>query len=250
VPDEAQKPDVGQKPDEVQQSDARAADRLIFFSDAVVAIAITLLALDLPVPAGKTAQMFWHSVRLDRLHYLAFLVSFLAISVAWSRHHDAFRYLGRVDPRLRMLNMGWLLMMILNPFATKLLTTQGHDVLAVHAVQFGFYALLQALAAATMLVMIHHMMSAHPRGLGNLGADPRLRAVDPGLLPHQERLDRLDRGATVDGPVQADQGPPPQGEVTTAAPNPRRQGPRCSAAPGPRRAPAPDRPGGRRHRAR
>jgi hypothetical protein len=56
--------------------------------------------------------------------------------------------------------MGWLLMIILNPFATKLLTTPQQDVLIVHAVKFGFYALLQGLASALVLAMIHHMISA------------------------------------------------------------------------------------------
>ena len=58
---------------------ARAADRLTLFSDAVVAIAITLLAIDLPVPEGPTVSVFLSSVRHNGDHYAAFLVSLGAV---------------------------------------------------------------------------------------------------------------------------------------------------------------------------
>jgi uncharacterized membrane protein len=139
--------------------EARAADRLIFFSDAVVAIAITLLAIDLPVPTGATLSLFLSSARHNDGHYAAFLISFLAIAGAWSQHHDVFRYLKRMDSRLRTLNMAWLMMIVLIPFATKLLTASGHDNVGAHALRFGFYALVQLLASAAMLAMVHHMIS-------------------------------------------------------------------------------------------
>jgi uncharacterized membrane protein len=142
-----------------QELESRAADRLIFFSDAVVAIAITLLAIDLPVPAGHTLSMFWSSVQDNQDRYLAFLVSFAAIAAAWGDHHDAFRYTRRMDARLRTLNMAWLLMIVTIPFATKLLTVGSNEDAGVHAVRFGFYALLQALASAIMIVILHHMAS-------------------------------------------------------------------------------------------
>jgi uncharacterized membrane protein len=138
---------------------ARAVDRLLFFSDAVVAIAITLLAIDLPVPTGDTVSEFWSSVRHNAGHYAAFLISFWVIAAAWSYHHDIFRYARRMDPRLRMFNTFWLLMIILNPFATKLLTGLGNAALGVHALRFGFYALLQALASLASLAMLRHMIS-------------------------------------------------------------------------------------------
>jgi uncharacterized membrane protein len=147
--------------EEPNEHEARSADRLIFFSDAVTAIAITLLAIDLPAPQGATVSAFWSSVRQNDLQYLAFLVSFATIAAAWSDHHDAFRHIRRADPGLRRLNMIWLLMIILIPSATKLLTGNGNVALAVHAFQWGFYALLQVLISAALFAMVRHMISHH-----------------------------------------------------------------------------------------
>jgi uncharacterized membrane protein len=146
---------------EQEEHEARSADRLIFFSDAVTAIAITLLALDLPVPQGATVSAFWSSLSQNDGQYLAFLVSFVTIAAAWSDHHDAFRHIRRADPQLRNLNMVWLLMIILIPSATKLLSENGNDALTVHAFQWGFYALLQVLISAALFAMVRHMISHH-----------------------------------------------------------------------------------------
>ena len=149
--------------DDERESGAQAAERLTFFSDAVVAIAITLLAIDLPVPEGVTFGLFWASVRHDDGHYAAFLISFVVIAAAWFDHHDLFRYIRSTDARLRLLNMVWLLSIVLNPFATKLLVVSGQS-LTVHAVRFGFYALLQVLESAMFYAMLRHMIA---RGLAS-----------------------------------------------------------------------------------
>jgi uncharacterized membrane protein len=143
--------------------EARDTDRLILFSDAVVAIAITLLALELPVPEGRNVSEFWRSAREHHGPYLAFLISFFVISMSWSQHHRIYRYVERVDPRLRSINMIWLLTIVVNPLATKMLTTQHHDSLATHALRFGFYALLQVLASLTLLVISRHLTTHHLR---------------------------------------------------------------------------------------
>ena len=151
---------------ENKEHEARSVERLIFFSDAVTAIAITLLAIDLPVPMSATVSAFWSSVRADDSQYLAFLVSFLAIAAAWNDHHDAFRHIRRADPWLRNVNMIWLLMIILIPSATKLLTGNGQEDLAVHAFRWGFYALVQVLISAALFAMVRHMISHHLRKPG------------------------------------------------------------------------------------
>jgi uncharacterized membrane protein len=136
---------------------ARGIERFALFSDAVIAIAMTLLAIELPAPNGDTVTTLWASVRHEDGHYAAFLISFLVIAAAWGDHHDLFRCLERVDARLRTLNVGWLMMIVLNPFVTRLLTTRGHATLDTHALRFGFYALVQVVEAALMLAMVRHL---------------------------------------------------------------------------------------------
>lgn len=154
-----------------QAFESRAAERLIFFSDAVVAIAITLLALELPVPEGHNVGDFWDSVKAHREEYLAFLVSFLVIGASWGKHHRVFRTVERVDSRVRKINMVWLMMIILVPFATKLLTERGDDSNAVHALRWGFYSLLQMLANIALLVMAHYLASPRMRGADDSPVD-------------------------------------------------------------------------------
>ena len=124
--------------------DERAVDRLALFSDAVAAIAITLLAIDLPVPAGNTVSAFWASVQRNDGHYAAFLLSFTAIATMWSNHHNIFRYLKRADGRLRAINRG--------PETTD-----------TQSLQSGFYALIQVLESAAVLAMLQHISSHRGR---------------------------------------------------------------------------------------
>jgi uncharacterized membrane protein len=94
-------------------------ERLVFFSDAVVAIAITLLALELKVePAGE------HLTFTDLAHawhkFAAFFLSFFIIAVFWVNHHRFFVYIKNIDSRLMVFNMCWLLFIVLLPFSASL----------------------------------------------------------------------------------------------------------------------------------
>jgi uncharacterized membrane protein len=144
--------------DDELDSGPRAAERLTFFSDAVVAIAMTLLAIELPVPEGSTIKVFWASVEHDEGHYAAFLISFVVIAAAWRGHHELFQYARRTDGRLVTLNTCWLLTIVLIPFATKLLIAGGQS-LTTHALRFGFYALLQVLQSALLYAMLRHTIA-------------------------------------------------------------------------------------------
>ncbi len=99
-------------------------ERLVFFSDAVMAIAITLLAIDLRVPAMTHAQAVTDLAQrlIEMVPSLgSFLISFLVIGVYWMSHHRYFGYIERLDSRLMLLNMLFLLFIVLLPFSANLL---------------------------------------------------------------------------------------------------------------------------------
>ncbi|PWU46057.1 DUF1211 domain-containing protein [Micromonospora globispora] len=138
-----------------------AAERLTFFADAVIAIAITLLALELPMPAGTTNAELLHSVAEHRGEYIAFVISFVVIGAHWDGHHRVFRYVTSLGGRLSRLSMYWLLMQVVTPFATKVLTGDG-----AFQVRFGFYAAVQAAAGLLFLLMVREIRRNHLYRLG------------------------------------------------------------------------------------
>ncbi len=148
-----------------------AAERLVFFTDAVVAIAMTLLAFDLRSPnitAGMTNRAALTALwQPNRLYYLAFVISFVVIGSHWRAHHRLFRHVSRLDPRIISLNMLWLLMIVIMPFATRVLSGNG-----AFGVRFSLYAVIQVITMLTALLMSRHIR-----------ANDLLRPGAPGPVP-------------------------------------------------------------------
>ena len=137
-----------------------SAERLVFFSDAVVAIAITLLALVLPVPPHLTAKTSNGQTFKDiwdyRDAYLAFLISFAVIANHWRSHHRLYRDVTRLDRRIISINMFWLLLIIITPWATRLIAGSGG-----FGARFAIYAIIQVLTILAFLAMSRHMRNGH-----------------------------------------------------------------------------------------
>jgi uncharacterized membrane protein len=103
-------------------------ERIVFFSDAVMAIAITLLAIDLKVPEftnGATSSQLLASLTGMGTRFMSFFVSFVVVGVYWTSHHRYFRYIKRYDGVLIFLNLLFLLFIILMPFVASLLGING-----------------------------------------------------------------------------------------------------------------------------
>lgn len=159
-------------PAEVEEEGNKiATERLVFFSDAVIAIAITLLALELPIPEGATAAKSWEAFWGQRDDYLAFLISFLVIANAWFAHHWLYRYVQRVHRRVAGVNMFWLLTIIVTPFATRILVGDA----TAFPMAFTLYAGIQAASQLTFVAIIltirrDHLVAAEvPPGTFNRG---------------------------------------------------------------------------------
>ena len=97
----------------------RTTDRLEYFSDAVLAIAATLLATELPKPEAGTDLL--REILKNWPHYAAFAASFLFICVAWSNHHNMFIYIKKTDQYLLILHILFLMFVTLQSFTTGLL---------------------------------------------------------------------------------------------------------------------------------
>jgi uncharacterized membrane protein len=134
---------------------ALATERILLFTDAVVAIAITLLALELPVPEGNTNAELLHSAAASRPEYISFLISFVVIWGYWSGHRQLFQYVSRFDRLLAALNGLWLLMLVVTPFATKVIGGDG-----AFQARFSFYAAVQTIASLILLAMAWHIRRA------------------------------------------------------------------------------------------
>jgi uncharacterized membrane protein len=106
------------------------------FSDGVIAIAITLLILEVKVPA-PSAQGLWRDLAHQWPSYAAYGVSFVVIGIMWVNHHAMFQRIASVDRTVLFLNLGLLMGIAFLPFPTALLAAylrSGRDAHAAAAV--------------------------------------------------------------------------------------------------------------------
>jgi uncharacterized membrane protein len=102
----------------------RDTSRLETFSDGVIAIAITLLVLEVhvPDPAGISSDHeLWRALRDLWPEYLGYVLSFVVIGIMWANHHNIFKHIALVDHNLIVLNTGLMLCIGFIPFTTDLL---------------------------------------------------------------------------------------------------------------------------------
>jgi uncharacterized membrane protein len=153
--------------------------RLEAFSDGVFAIAITLLVLEITVPAGSEDNLL-RAVAHQWPSYLAYLVSFSTIGALWLRHTAITEYLGRANTVLVRLNLLLLMVVAFIPFPTRLLAEySGND--QPGRVSTTIYGI--TLLVASLLVSVLWRYAVHERLVHPDAADAEIQTLTTRLKP-------------------------------------------------------------------
>lgn len=136
------------------------SNRVEAFSDGVLAIAITLLVLDLHT-ADKVGSV-GHGILTQWPTYLAYVASFLYIGVVWVNHHSLFNRIAGVDAGLLWANLALLLAASVLPFPTaQLAFAMGHGTHADKLSALTLYATISSGMGLTWLIIFQYL-TRHP----------------------------------------------------------------------------------------
>ena len=131
--------------------------RVEAFSDGVLAIAITLLVLEIHVPqlvVATSAREAWVALVTLAPKLLSYLLSFLFIAVFWVNHHGFFRLIRHVDVALLWLNIMLLLALSFIPFPTAMIGEYPRNPLAL-----ALFSVVLMLAGIVFNLMWRHSES-------------------------------------------------------------------------------------------
>jgi uncharacterized membrane protein len=165
-----------------QGAHGRMVDRMLFFSDAVFAIILTLLALELRPPETPIADQgeLFRAIMENSHHLVAFALSFAIIGIFWSAHMRITRDLKEFDWPVAAANLGFLFTIALLPYATALVASQGWL-----SVGFRVYAGVIIAASLAQMVLLAAESRSGGRVLGGMSGQERvfrlLRSGAPGF---------------------------------------------------------------------
>ena len=161
-------------------SEASLIHRLMFFTDAVFAIAMTLLVLELRPPAATSLEAMIEGLREMTPHLVTFLMSFALGGIFWMSHLSTLRQMVRFDWLTAWVNLAFLAAVSLMPFASALMGAGGFGSLVWQI----YSAEMVALSSLTLLLMLT-LTRGGGRLIGGITARDRayraVRAASPGV---------------------------------------------------------------------
>lgn len=132
-------------------------EQLILFTDAVFAIAITLLAIEIRFPEFKRLPSdaeIWAAMGELLPKFMGFLVGFAIIAQYWMAHHRIFRFVRNYDNKLLRLNILFLLFIVLMPFSSGVFSSY-----ALVRATFTIYAINIMLAGLAQVLLLRYLLN-------------------------------------------------------------------------------------------
>ncbi|WP_066872539.1 TMEM175 family protein [Clostridium mediterraneense] len=126
-------------------------DRLQSFTDAVIAIIMTILVLDFKVPSTVSLDGLWDM----RYKFLAYLLSFLVLALYWMNHHHMLQIAQKVTGKVLWANINFLFWTSLLPFSTSWL---GEHINSVYPEMF--YGIIFTLGNFAYYLLLRSLMQA------------------------------------------------------------------------------------------
>jgi len=140
--------------------------RLESFSDGVFAIAITLLILEVHLPAMRLPASTQEQVRGLTViwpQYLVYFVTFATIGIMWLNHHALLKNVRRVSHGIVLANLLLLSLISFLPFPTEVLARYGLTNVAV-----AYYGLTMTVISISYNILLQQAVAAHPGALNRV----------------------------------------------------------------------------------
>ena len=111
-------------PTSYNQITGQSLERLAALSDGIFAVAMTLLVLDLHVPASEAIHsqgQLWHTLTHTAPELISYLLSFMTLGIFWNGQQAQLNAFTRSDRHLSWIHLAFLFAVSLMPFSTRLL---------------------------------------------------------------------------------------------------------------------------------
>jgi uncharacterized membrane protein len=131
--------------------------RLEAFSDAVIAILITIMVLELKVPHGSD----WAAIRPMAPVFLSYVLSFVFLAIYWNNHHHMLHATTHVNGRILWANTHLLFWLSLVPFATAWMGESAMGEAHLASLPTAVYGIVLILAAIAYVILEKTLVSHH-----------------------------------------------------------------------------------------
>lgn len=154
-------------------------DRMIMFTDAVFAIAMTLLVMSIKVPiisdSGSDID-FLNALIKESPKFFGVILSFFLIGLYWYQHHKTFGFVINYTPKLLWLNLIFLFFVVLMPYSTSVYSEYSVNNLINLQAPYGIYVLNICCLGIADLKMRHYIFNPKNKIIEYLPAPQKLRA--------------------------------------------------------------------------